>query len=146
MKIDKEKVLRKQVEAVSKMKLDDLKAKFEELYGFPCGATNVRNIRQRIIYKIQELYFGTLSAADAAYLDRLADADALSNLVTASPKRLVTTPGTRFCRTWKGEMHEAVRLFDGRFEYKGTAYQSLSAVAFAITGTHWNGKLFFGVK
>ena len=146
MKIDREKALRKQVEAVAKMGLDDLKAKFEELYGFTCGPTNVRNIRQRIIYKIQEVYFGTLSDADAAFLDRIADADALANLERVPPKRLLSTPGTRFCRSWKGEVHEAVRLHDGTFEYKGTSYGSLSAVAYAITGTHWNGKAFFGVK
>jgi hypothetical protein len=32
------------------------------------------------------------------------------------------------------------------FEYKNQKFRSLSGVAFAITGTQWNGKKFFGVK
>ncbi|MBR2000102.1 MAG: DUF2924 domain-containing protein, partial [Lentisphaeria bacterium] len=32
------------------------------------------------------------------------------------------------------------------FEYNGQTYKSLSGAAFAITGTQWNGKKFFGVK
>ena len=146
MKIDRAKALKKQVEAIGKMGLEDLKDKFEELHGFSCGATNVRNIRQRIIYKIQEVYFGGLADADARFLDRIADADGLSNLVCEAPKKILNVAGTRFCRTWKGKDHEAVRLQDGSYEYNGKAYRSLSAVAQAITGTHWNGKAFFGVK
>ena len=42
--------------------------------------------------------------------------------------------------------YEAVVRDDGRYEYDGEIYSSLSAVAKAITGTHWNGRLFFGVK
>ena len=49
-------------------------------------------------------------------------------------------------RVWKGAVHEAVRREDGNFEYGGLVYTSLSAVARAITGSRWNGKLFFGVK
>ncbi len=36
-------------------------------------------------------------------------------------------------------------LLDG-FDWQGRRYQSLSAVARAITGTHWNGPLFFGLR
>ena len=35
---------------------------------------------------------------------------------------------------------------DGEFEYNGVKYTSLSRIAKIITGGHWNGKLFFGVK
>ena len=31
------------------------------------------------------------------------------------------------------------------FEYDGEVYRSLSAVAKAVTGSHWNGHLFFGL-
>lgn len=54
--------------------------------------------------------------------------------------------GTRYQRVWKGKKYEVIVLGDGTFEYDGTVYQSLSAIAREITGTRWNGKLFFGVK
>ena len=52
----------------------------------------------------------------------------------------------RHVRFWKGERYETTVRDDGRYEYNGEIYSSLSAVAKAITGTHWNGRLFFGVK
>ena len=46
----------------------------------------------------------------------------------------------------KTQKYEVTALGNGKFEYDGTVYQSLSAIAREITGTRWNGKLFFGVK
>ena len=37
-------------------------------------------------------------------------------------------------------------LDDGRFEYQGRPYKSLTAVARAITGTTYSGPVFFGLK
>ena len=58
---------------------------------------------------------------------------------------MISIPGTKFTRIWKKEKHEAIALEDG-FEYKGIKYKSLSAVARQITGTQWNGPLFFGLR
>ena len=49
-------------------------------------------------------------------------------------------------REWHGRVYEVVFREKGKYELDGVFYTSLSAAAFAITGTHWNGKLFFGVK
>ncbi|CCO22330.1 DUF2924 domain-containing protein [Maridesulfovibrio hydrothermalis] len=35
---------------------------------------------------------------------------------------------------------------DSGYEYDGRIFRSLSAVAREITGTRWNGKIFFGLK
>lgn len=49
-------------------------------------------------------------------------------------------------RSWhKGETHVVKVLDDGRFEYADQKYKSLSAIAQDITGTKWNGLLFFGL-
>ena len=53
--------------------------------------------------------------------------------------------GTRLVRDWHGDRHE-VTVVAGGFEYGGKRYRSLTAVAKAITGSHWNGKLFFGLS
>jgi hypothetical protein len=53
--------------------------------------------------------------------------------------------GTRLIREYQGVEHSVTVLRDG-FEYQGRPYQSLSAIARAITGTRWNGWTFFGLK
>lgn len=53
--------------------------------------------------------------------------------------------GTTLVREWAGKRHE-VAVIEGGFEYDGQRYASMSAVALAITGTTWNGPVFFGVK
>ena len=48
-------------------------------------------------------------------------------------------------REWKGVEH-CVTVRDDNFEYQGRPFISLSAVARTITGTRWNGLVFFGLK
>jgi hypothetical protein len=55
------------------------------------------------------------------------------------------SPGTALERVWKGEAHRVLVHPEG-FEYQGQFYKSLSAVAKSITGTKWNGHVFFGLK
>ena len=52
-------------------------------------------------------------------------------------------PGTVLTREYKGTTVRVTVLEDG-FEHEGELYRSLSAVAKAVTGSHWNGYLFFG--
>lgn len=51
-------------------------------------------------------------------------------------------PGTTITREWHGRRIE-VRAVEGGFQWDGAVYKSLSAVAKAVTGAHWNGRLFF---
>ncbi len=53
--------------------------------------------------------------------------------------------GTRLVREWKGVEH-TVTVRDDGFEYQGRPYKTLSSVARLITGTRWNGWIFFGLK
>ena len=53
--------------------------------------------------------------------------------------------GTRLIREWQGIEH-CVTVRDDDFEYQGRPYKSLSAIAREITGTRWNGWVFFGLK
>ena len=54
------------------------------------------------------------------------------------------TPGCQIKRTYKGHLY-TVNVLDNGFEYDGQRYQSLSAVAHVITGSHWNGFKFFNL-
>ncbi|MAF68663.1 MAG: hypothetical protein CMH25_04885 [Micavibrio sp.] len=54
-------------------------------------------------------------------------------------------PGTRLVRVWKGKKY-CVLVKSNGYEYYGTVYNSLSKIANEITGSKWNGWLFFGLK
>lgn len=58
---------------------------------------------------------------------------------------LVLKLGTKLIRQWKGDKHEVI-VSDSGFAYNGKNYKSLTAIACEITGSRWNGKIFFGVK
>lgn len=60
----------------------------------------------------------------------------------ASHDRRLPPPGSQLTRKYKGQTLQVTVLTDG-FDYLGTHYTSLSAVAKAITGSHCNGFLFF---
>ena len=68
------------------------------------------------------------------------------SIVTGSATHKPTfKPGTRLIREWQGRTHEVTVLEQG-FRWNGETYRSLSAIARAITGTRWNGHVFFGLK
>lgn len=53
--------------------------------------------------------------------------------------------GTHLAREYRGVMHQVEVLGEG-FLYRDRRYDSLSQVAETITGTHWNGPRFFGLR
>jgi hypothetical protein len=75
------------------------------------------------------------------------DALAVALNPKAARQRVVDRPvvGTQLIREWRGVEHKVTVLAEG-FELEGRRYKSLSAVARAITGTQWNGWVFFGLK
>ena len=63
----------------------------------------------------------------------------------ASPARTLA-PGTQLVREWGGTSHHVLVEEKGRCSYKGQSFASLSTVARHITGAHWSGPRFFGVR
>ena len=63
---------------------------------------------------------------------------------TKKLKRFKLAVGTKLIREFKGEKYEVIAVENG-YIYAGEKYNTLSAIANVITGTHWNGKKFFGV-
>ena len=53
-------------------------------------------------------------------------------------------PGALLTREYRGQTIR-VRVLPKGFDYEGTVYRSLSAIAKVVTGSHWNGYLFFGI-
>ena len=97
----------------------------------------------------RELFYGGLSAAARTRLRHVARGDPVARVdgrVSGNPRsKADILPGTRFVRIWKARRHEVLAHENG-FEYDGRMFRSLSAVAREITGTRWNGRLFFGLK
>lgn len=122
-----------------------LRAKWRELFDTEPPPYNRRFLESRLAYRIQELAYGGLKPETIERLEAIAD-----ELEGRTPKRrhpMAGKPiaGTRLIREWKGVEHSVtVRKED--FEYRGRPYKSLSAIARQITGTRWNGPLFFGLK
>ncbi len=68
-----------------------------------------------------------------------------ARLVSFDEKRTVVTQGTVLVREWDRRSQRVMVMADG-FAWNGKTYDSLSKVAFAITGTKWNGPRFFGLR
>lgn len=146
MSIDKDRIIRRQMDAVDDMDVEQLRAKFAELYGFDAISYNMEHLRRRIGYRLQELQFGGLSQESIKLLDSIADADPLANLQATPTRRYSQTRGTRYLREWRGKTYEVTVRSQREFEYDGEIYKSLTAIATKITGTHQSGHAFFGVK
>ena len=144
---DKTRNIKAQLARLADMDGKSLAAKFEELHGFPPCDTTTRRLRARLAYRIQEIFLGGVSAADMAALERVAESDPLAKFaVPKEGRRAVRIAGTQLRRVWKDREYIVTVLGGGVFEYNGERYTSLSRIAKVITGGHWNGKLFFGVK
>lgn len=108
----------------------------------PKSRTNKTYLVTKIIYRIQEMAYGGLTKRTIDRLEALADG---KNASQRKAEHSGLAIGTRLVREVKGVEHHVQVLADG-YEYQGVKYQSLSGVAFAITGTRWNGNLFFGLN
>ncbi len=139
----------RQLATLNAMTLEQLREKWLDLYGCDPPPYKKQFLIKRLAHRIQELFYGGLSEAAKAQLSQVAHADPLARVeARVSEKRQSKggiLPGTRFVRIWKDRRYEVLAHEKG-FEYEGRIFRSLSAVAREITGTRWNGRLFFGLK
>jgi hypothetical protein len=127
------------------LSLLELRHRWKTLFGHPAPKSLRRNFLARAVaYQMQVEAYGGLSVATKRRLREIATAarngDANATLGGSRIK-----PGTQMIRQWRNTSHTVTALAEG-FEWNGSTYKSLSAVANAITGTNWNGFAFFGIK
>jgi hypothetical protein len=106
-----------------------------------------RHLLFRVLaYRLQANRLGDLDAESQRLLDRSSSPEKAGE-GGVDRLRLATNlrPGTVLGREWNGRMQRVTVLADG-FAWNGKTYPSLSKVAFAITGTRWNGPKFFGLR
>jgi hypothetical protein len=123
-----------------------LKAQWRELFDSEPPPFNRRYLESRLAYRIQELAYRGLKPETIRRLERLGE-ELDSGDRKKSRMRADTMPiaGTRLIREWQGVEHIVTVTSDG-FDWQGRPYKSLSAIARAITGTRWNGWVFFGLR
>ncbi|ARP98158.1 DUF2924 domain-containing protein [Pseudorhodoplanes sinuspersici] len=123
-----------------------LKEQWRELFGTEPPPYNRRFLENRLTYRIQELAYGGLKPETIERLEAIAeDLDGGDPARRRQPAKDRPIAGTRLIREWQGVEH-CVTVLDDGYEYQGRPYKSLSAIARAITGTRWNGLIFFGLK
>jgi hypothetical protein len=102
-----------------------------------------------IVYRIQADRFGDLDLGTRQLLDRTdpkeTRAEMSARLLRFDQRGSELTPGTVLVREWDQRSQRVMVMSDG-FAWNGQTYDSLSKVAFAITGTKWNGPRFFGLR
>lgn len=132
--------------ALKAMSAPDLKAQWRELFDAEPPLYNRRFLESRLAYRIQELAYGGLKPETVRRLERLGEElDGGKRDTRRIRADIRPIAGTRLIREWQGVEHAVTVTADG-FEWQGRPYKSLSAIARAITGTRWNGWVFFGLK
>ena len=123
-----------------------LKARWRDLFAAAPPPYNRTFLERRLAYRIQELAFGGLKPETIARLEALGEQlDGGNMMVRRKCADDRPIAGTRLIREWQGIEHTVTVIIDG-YEWQGRPYKSLSSVARAITGTRWNGWIFFGLK
>src|ERR1700716_1850631 len=130
--------------------LKGLRAQWQSVLQRPAPDHLPRHLLFAIIaYRVQADRFGDLDHETRQVLDRTVAEEAGSvtsvRLANFDQKRTKLSPGTVLVREWDRQSQRVMVMADG-FAWNGQTYDSLSKVAFAITGTKWNGPRFFGLR
>ncbi len=130
--------------------LKGLRARWQSVLQRPASDHLPRHLLFAIIaYRIQADRFGDLDHETRQLLDRTGAKESgavmSARLVRFDQKRTELKPGTILVREWDRRSQRVMVMSDG-FAWNGQTYDSLSKVAFAITGTNWNGPRFFGLR
>ncbi len=153
----------REVAALKRMTVKELRGRYVEVFGESTRSGNKDWLWKRIAWRMQANPEGGLTERARRRAEELAnDADlrirrppdkpAPSPASTTSKAKVDFSdragdlmPGMVLTRPYKGRTI-TVTVLDNGFEFEGDVYRSLSAVAKAVTGSHWNGNYFFGVR
>jgi hypothetical protein len=158
--------IRAQIEEIQRMTVRQLREKYREVFQEESRSNHRQFLIRKIAWRLQANAEGGLSerarrraleiANDAdlrirapeGFLNDLSagvtDRTVLSKIRKSKDSR-VPKPGTDIVREFKGKK-VVVRILEDGFEYEGHRFRSLSAIASQVTGTRWNGFLFFGLN
>ncbi len=141
----------RQVAELQGLPIDELADRYTSLWDEVPAVRDKRWLYRRCAWKLQERAYGGLPPEAQEHLEELIGEIDTPLTGDAPPPRKRQpqradglTPGTTITRTWRGqELH--LRVTETALELDGVPYRSLTAAARAATGSHWNGKLFWGL-
>ena len=130
---------------LEKREIQELRTEWGKLYrAEPPRRLSRDLILRAIAYRIQERAHGGLGLATDRRLNALAE-ELKTKGASHFDAAAVLKPGTKLVREWHGRAHTVLVAEDG-FEFDGQRYRSLTRVATLITGVHWSGPVFFGLR
>ncbi len=146
---------RTEIERLRPLKITALRLRYRELFGEDSEASSHSHLLRRIGWKLQAIAEGDLTdRARSRAAELIADADLRLNsrrkvwriadvqAATAHHDLRVPTLGTVVQREFQGRLISA-KVLQAGFEYDGRKFDSLSAIAYEVSGTRWNGFEFF---
>jgi hypothetical protein len=138
--------LRERLTALAGLGLDGLRVEWRRLYrGTPPIRLSRDLLHRSIAHRLQEEALGGLPPAAQRQLAAMARALTASGEPTAAASAVRLKAGTTLVREWHARTHTVLVLEKG-FEHEGKHYASLTPIARAITGAHWSGPRFFGLR
>lgn len=112
-------------------------------------------LMRRIAFRLQERAYGGLSEEAKRRIEELkVSLNPLGELMarrgagggaSEGRDRRLPSAGTVIRREYRGRAIEVMVSKEG-LQYDGRVYRSLTAVAKEVTGSHWNGFHFFGLR
>ena len=150
--------IERQIRELKDLTVGQLHARYEALAGEGSRSSNRRHLIRRIAWRIQANQEGGLSERALQRSEELADLEGLRlsapkasdvagnarSTTRAAGRKGRFSPGTVFVRRYKDRVIEVMVTEDGFF-CDGETYTSLSAIARAVTGSRWSGRVFFGL-
>lgn len=133
-----------EVRAVASLELPALRAAWRARWGDVPQYRSRDLLARAMAYRIQAEAFGDLPVPARRRAAEYAAKFTADRRFTPTPGPTLK-PGSSLVREWRGVRHE-VAVTETGFNYLGQPYRSLSQVAHTITGTKWNGPVFFGLK
>ena len=127
-----------EIDRIRSLRLDALRRQWRLVFGrVPPAGLSKDLLGRMMAARLQERTFGGLDRDSLRFLETLAR--------HGRPRRRQLKPGTVLVREYQGRRHIVTTVRDG-FDWQGTTYRSLSAIARAITGTAWSGPRFFDLQ
>ena len=145
------KAIEEEIAQLHDLDLPGMRTRWQNEVGRPAPEHLTRYLLFRILaYKVQADHFGDLDAITLKVLERASGGDRGPSVISKKlalldQRRFAPPLGTVLVREWDRKSHRVMVMPDG-FAWNGKTFESLSQVAFAITGTRWNGPRFFGLR
>ena len=129
------------LEGLKALDTGQLQALWAEIFKGQRNPQSDELVIRKIAYFLQERGQDRLSVRVQNQVRRLAE-----DPMIHPRNRYVLESNHQLVREWNGKKYSVAVLDNNKFRYDGRIYKTLTAIAREITGAHWSGPLFFGLR